>query len=162
MKAILFVLGCLLGMSSLQAQRGFEVGGWIGSAFYFGDLNPNFNLTKPGLAGGIQGRFNFNNRISLKLSGNFARVRGTDEVASASFEKKRNLSFYSNVYDVSPVLEFNFFPYIHGSREDYFTPYMSVGFSVFKFDPKAKLDGELYKLRDYTTEGSENEYFNVS
>lgn len=155
MKSVFVVISFLIVMSTTHAQRGYELGGWIGSAFYFGDLNPNFNLLKPGLAGGIQGRVNFNNRISLKLSANVARVRGTDEVASTSFEKKRNLNFYSNIYDLTPMLEFNFFPYIHGSRDSYFTPYVGFGFSVFHYAPKTKLNGVVYNLRDFNTEGSE-------
>lgn len=162
MRYIFIIITLIFSNNSSQAQKGFEVGGWVGSSFYFGDLNTNFDLTKPGLAGGIQGRYNFNNRISLKLSGNIARVRGTDEVATTSFERKRNLSFYSNIYDISPVLEFNFFPYIHGSKEAYFTPYMSLGFSVFSYNPKTTLDGTVYNLSDYSTEGSEIDYFNIS
>jgi len=129
----------------------------------FGDLNSNFNLSKPGLAGGIQGRYNINERIAVKLAASMARVRGSDEVASTSFERKRNLSFFSNIVDFTPMLEFNFFPYIHGSRESYFTPYMGLGFSVFSFNPKAELDGTIYNLKEYNTEGTENgSYFGVS
>lgn len=153
----------LFGSMNLNAQKGYELGGWIGSAFYFGDLNPNFDLTRPGLAGGIQGRYNFNSRVALKLSANVARVRGSDEVAKTSFEKQRNLHFYSNIYDFTPVIELNFFPYIHGSREDYFTPYMAFGFSIFKFNPKTELNGQVYNLIDYNTEGIEvGDYYNVS
>jgi len=163
MKGVLIFLGLILSLTTLQAQKGFDAGGWVGSAFYFGDLNPNFDLTRPGLAGGIQGRVNFNERISIKLSGNVARVRGSDEVATTSYESKRNLSFYSNIYDVTPMLEFNFMPYLHGSRDMYFTPYMGVGFTVFKFNPKAELDGTVYDLINFNTEGQEgNNYYNVS
>ncbi len=154
MKFIVFIFFTVISISSTQAQKGLELGGWLGAAYYFGDLNPNFNLEKPGLAGGLQARYNLNNRISLRISANAARVRGSDEVATTTFERKRNLSFYSNVFDLTPMIEFNFFPYIHGSSDSYFTPYMALGLSVFSYNPKAELNGVVYNLRDFTTEGS--------
>jgi hypothetical protein len=53
-------------------------------------------------------------------------------------------------------MEFNFLPYEHGTYENYFTPYVLVGFSVFKYNPKTDLRGETYNLRDFGTEGQTN------
>ena len=41
------------------------------------------------------------------------------------------------------MFEFNFLPYIHGSRDYFFTPYLFAGFSVFSFNPKAEYTGDL-------------------
>lgn len=68
----------------------------------------------------------------------------------------RNLSFKSNIFDFNAVMEFNFFPYIHGSDENYYTPYIFGGFSFMKFNPQAELDGTMYSLRDLGTEGQQN------
>jgi len=56
----------------LSAQRGYEVGGSIGSAWYFGDINNELKLNSPGATIGVASRFNFDERICLKL-GDFSR-----------------------------------------------------------------------------------------
>jgi hypothetical protein len=142
----------LLGTNS-QAQKGWEVGAWLGISNYFGDLNTDFDLSDPGLAGGLNGRYNFNSRISLKFSLNYGSIRGSDADSPNTFERERNLSFKSRIFDMSPQLEFNFFPYVHGSKEYYYTPYIFGGFSIFHFNPRAELNGEWYSLRDFGTEG---------
>jgi len=141
----------ILSVCSL-AQKGWELGGWLGTSYYFGDLNTEFRLNRPGLAGGLMARYNFNTRVSVSNSFNFGRIRAKDEDSSNSVEKMRNLSFYSNVFDLSSTMDFNFFNYVHGTDE-WYTPYVFGGFSVFSYSPKAELDGDTYNLRDFTTEG---------
>ena len=69
-------LTLVIGLSclSIHAQQGFEAGGWIGVSNYFGDLNTTFDVSKPGIAGGLVGRYNFNNRVCLKLSANYGTL----------------------------------------------------------------------------------------
>lgn len=164
MKKLLFIF--LFGMASVlgMAQRGWEVGGWLGTAYYFGDLNSNYNLSLPGIGGGMMARYNFNERVCVKLSGNYASVRGDDAVSSNPFERARNLSFTSPVLDGSLQFEFNFLPYIHGSKDQFFTPYLLGGITVFNFNPMAERDnGELVELRPLGTEGQfkGDEYYSI-
>lgn len=148
----------------LNAQRGWEAGAWIGTAFYLGDLNTSYNLSLPGPAGGVIGRFNFNERLAIKFSANAAQVRGDDAISKNTFERARNLSFRSNVVEGAAQLEFNFLPYLHGSREDFYTPYLFAGFSVFRFNPEAEYEGEWVELRSLGTEGQfkGEEYYSIS
>lgn len=148
---------------ALDAQKGWEAGGWLGGSFYFGDLNTSFDLSKPGLAGGVIARYNFNDRVCFKLSGNIGSVRADDADSKNIFERARNLSFQSMIIDATAQFEFNFLPYIHGSRDQFYTPYIFGGFSVFHFNPKASLDGTLYELRPLGTEGQfkGEEYYSV-
>lgn len=139
----------------LQAQKGWEVGGWVGLSHYFGDLNTRIRVSDPGLAFGIIGRRNFNTRTSWKTSFNFAQVGADDANSNNNFERNRNLSFKSNIFDFSSQLEFNFLPYIHGSTDAYFTPYILAGFSFIHYNPKAELNGDSYSLRDFGTEGQD-------
>lgn len=139
--------------TELSGQKGWEVGGWIGTSNYFGDLNTGFNISDPGLALGVNGRRNFNSRISLKFSFNFANISGSDADSPNTFERQRNLSFKTRILDLSSQMEFNFFPYVHGSKENLYTPYIFGGFSIFHYNPKAELDDEWYSLRDFGTEG---------
>jgi len=149
-----------LPFQSLLSQKGIEIGGHLGVSYYFGDLNTNYSLTKPGFSVGFKARRNFNERLSLTASLDYGRISGSDEKSNNAFERQRNLSFYSHIFDASAVLEFNFFPYIHGSEEEYYTPYLFGGFSFMKFNPKAELNGNTFTLRDYATEGQSrgNEY----
>lgn len=158
-------LALLMIMSAnLSAQRGWEAGFWLGATHYFGDLNTNYDLGLPGVAGGVLARFNFNDRICMKLSGNYGTVRGDDSRSQNVFERARNLSFESPVMDAALQFEFNFLPYRHGSKDEFFTPYLLGGLSAFYYNPKAEYQGELYELRNLGTEGQfkGEEYYTIS
>jgi hypothetical protein len=151
MKKLLILL-LLLGLFlKVSAQRN-EIGVFLGTSYYLGDLNPSkhFLLSKP--AGGLIYRYVFNPRWAIKVSGMYGSVEGDDAVAK--FNETRNLSFKSHVFEVSPQLELNFLPYVTGNtKEDYFTPYIFAGISVFSFNPKAKFEGVWYDLKPLGTEG---------
>lgn len=162
---IILILILSLGMyMSAQAQKGYELGGWLGMSYYFGDLNTNFRLNKPGLALGLVARKNFNHRISFRTSLNYGRVRAYDEDSDNNFEKNRNLSFRSNIFDWSNVIEFNFFHYEHGHHTYNKTPYFYGGMNLFSYNPTAELNGERYSLRNLGTEGQTlgQEYNSIS
>ncbi len=136
----------------LNGQKGWEAGAWLGTSFYFGDLNTRLDFTDPGLAGGLNGRYNFNTRICAKGSLSYAKVYASDEGSPNNFERNRNLSFKSNIIDFTTTIEFNFFEYVHGSEDYFFTPYLMTGFSIFRFNPQAELNGVTYNLADFDTE----------
>ena len=146
---------------SLQAQKGWEVGPFLGVSNYFGDLNTSYDFTEIGPAAGALARYNFNNRINAKFEAQYTFIRGNDKDSPNSFEIRRNLSFKTDIIDASAQLEFNFFPYIHGSKDYNFTPYLSGGLAVLAHSPKARLDGEWHRLRPLGTEGQgEGEEYN--
>lgn len=149
---------------TIQAQQGWELGGWAGGAHYFGDLNTTFSLKSPGLAAGIVARYNFNERLCLKFSGNYIKIGANDADSDNSFERTRNLSFKSDILDATFQFEFNFLPYIHGSSDQFYTPYLFAGFSILNFDPEADLNGETIPLRTLGTEGQfrGEEYYSIA
>lgn len=162
-KNIALLLLFLSGSTWAIAQRGWEAGPWAGVSYYFGDLNTSYDLTKPQFAAGMIARYNFNNRLALKFSGNYGYILADDADSKNVYERARNLSFESPIIDASAQFEFNFLPYIHGSRDEFFTPYLFAGLSAFYFNPQAELDGELHELRALGTEGQfkGEEYFTV-
>ena len=164
MKKLLLGLVLFCVAQLVTAQKGWEAGGWLGASHYFGDLNTNYRLTDPGFAGGAIARYNFNNRIATKFSVNYGKIGADDADSRNAFERARNLSFESTVVDGAFQLEFNFLPYTHGSKDEYFTPYLFAGFSAFYFNPKAELDGTLYELRPLGTEGQfkGEEYYTIN
>ena len=147
-----FILLLCLSVSS-DAQKGIELGVWLGATHYYGDLQTELAVTDPGIAGGINFRYNFDQRIAFKSSLNFGRISASDEDSQNTFERQRNLSFFSNIVDLSNQIEFNFLPYVHGSKEEFFTPYLFAGLSVFAGSPKTELNGQTYDLRLFGTEG---------
>lgn len=159
-KLFVLFLGIIILPITLSSQRGLELGGWLGTSFYSGDLNTKLKITKPGIAGGLLARFNFNHRVSVKSSLNYGKVGADDANSDNNFEKNRNLSFSSVLFDLSNVVEFNFFHYEHGHSTYNKTPYIFGGFNVFHFNPKAELNGTKYNLRDFGTEGQsfDNQY----
>jgi hypothetical protein len=136
-----------------QAQKGWELGAWAGLSHYFGDLNTSFDLSKPGLAAGLAGRYNFNPRLSVAFYGSYGSIRGNDAWSENDFERIRNLNFSSNLFELSSQFEFNFLRYVHGDKDYPFSPYLFGGLSIFSFNPTTELEGQRYKLRDYGTEG---------
>ena len=131
-----------------------ELGFMIGASNYKGELSRhiiNTDFLHPAV--GIFYRHNWDRRWSWKMEINYGRISGDDAKASSPFEIDRNLSFYSNILEISPQIEFNFLPFEIG-RVDYpFTPYLFTGISVFQFNPKAELDGNVYELQPLGTEG---------
>lgn len=149
-----FLLSAITLLSlPLTAQKGWEAGPGAGVSHYFGDLNTNFRLNRPGAAGNLNFRYNFNTRICMKFSGNYGTVSAYDSDSRNIFEQERNLSFESVIIDGSFQFEFNFLPYVHGSADQFFTPYLFGGLSAFYYNPKAEYQGQLYELRPLGTEG---------
>lgn len=153
MKKLFFSLLVLSLSICAQAQRGWEIGGWLGTSHYFGDLNTEYKLTDIRFAGGIGARYNFNQRICLQFSGNQIGIAGDDADSENEFERQRNLSFENRIWDGTVQLEFNFLPYEHGSSKKWFTPYMLAGFSFYRHNPTAELEGEKFELQGMGTEG---------
>lgn len=142
---------CCISLS--QAQKGYELGAWVGVSNYFGELNANYRLTDMGQAMGVAGRYNFGKRLATKASLNYGYVYGSDSKNSNVFERRRNLDFKSHLGDLSVTGEFNFLPYVHGSQLEYFTPYITVGMNLFYYAPYTELNGENHFLRPLGTEG---------
>ena len=155
MKQLCGVFALLLITHILPAQDGWEAGPWAGVAFYFGDLNTSYNLSRPGPAAGFGLRHNVNERISLRFGIAAGQVSASDANAKNSFERARNLSFQSGLTEGSLQLEFNFLPYIHGSKDYFFTPYMLLGFTATGFNPKTEYEGRFVELRPLGTERAE-------
>ncbi len=154
MKKLLFLILISFGISTISnAQKGWEAGGWLGVSHYFGDLNTNYRISDLGPALGAFGRYNFNNRVALRLGATYARVAADDKDSDNSFEQARNLHFRSNIFDLNSQFEFNFLPYNHGSRDEFFTPYLFAGFNVYNFNPQALFNDEWIDLQPLGTEG---------
>ena len=163
-RSIIITILSLMTVVSTHAQQGWEIGGYGGIAYYLGDLNNDYNLELPGFAAGIMGRYNFDERISIRFDLGAGQVRADDALSENEFELRRNLHFKSLVVDFGARFDFHFLPYIHGDRRHYFTPYITGGYGISWFNPKAEYNGEWVELQPLGTEGQElgDEYFRIS
>lgn len=134
-----------------------EIGLSLGAAHYFGDLNTNANLNRPKLAVGAFFRKQFGNYIGVRVSANYARIGYSDIYNTDNeYQRRRNLSFNSNIFELSLQGDFNFFKFIPGDPEHRFTPYVTLGAGIFSYDPYAYLGDQKVFLRPLGTEGQGN------
>ena len=141
-------------ISSIFAQEGWELGGFAGFSSYYGYLNPKYSFRRLGPSLGFMARKNFDGRICFKLAASYANVGGSDKKAIGEFERARNLSFSSNIFEASAVVEFNFQDFHSNRREDKpVAPFLMAGLGVLHFNPTTVYEGVRYNLRDMGTEG---------
>lgn len=160
MKKIILILGIALGLQSVvQAQMEAithegEIGFALGAAHYFGDLNPKARVNRPKLAASVFFRKQFGNYVAVRVYGQFAQVGYADKYYSDNeFQRRRNLSFNSSIWELGLLGDFNFFKFNPQTAEYRFTPYVTIGASLFSYDPYAYLNGTKYFLRPLGTEG---------
>lgn len=176
LKITSFIAG-LLAITAVNAQD-WEFGVFLGPAQYQGDLSKSqITMKYTRLQGGAIARYNFTPNVSFKGQVFFGRVQGSDATWGEKFtggpgfvpgagdfykdknqnqsnyyyRLKRNLSFYSNILEVSGALEYNFLRFIPGSQRFKWTPYVTTGIGVFRFNPKTEYNGETVQLaKEYT------------
>jgi len=130
-----------------------------GSSHFLGDLggklfagtndfqDVDFAKTRYGLTAGV--RVNFGRYFTLRANGWYARVAGDDKFTSNKERRGRNLSFFSPILEGDVLAEINFAKSKNGKG----IFYIFGGLGFFTFNPKTKLNGNTYNLRDYGTEG---------
>ncbi|MEI9944161.1 MAG: DUF6089 family protein [Chitinophagaceae bacterium] len=137
-----------------------EFGIGLGAGHYFGDLNTRAYLNRPKMAASVFFRKNFNNYVAARLGASFARLGYSDIYNSRNeYMYRRNLSFNSNVWELSLQGDFNFFRFMPGEPLYSFTPYVTFGAGIFSYDPFAYLAGEKIFLRTLGTEGQESSLY---
>ncbi len=155
--ALISIFFCFFITSKAQLLESFvhegEFGISLGGGHYFGDLNPNFALNKPKFSAGAFYQKQFNNYIGVRLGGYYTFLGYSDIYSNNPVQQRRNLSFNTNVWELSISGFFNFFKFYPGFREYSFTPYISLGIGAFTFDPYAYLGGQKIYLRPLGTEG---------
>ena len=89
----------------------------------------------------------------MRVAAHYAQLGYSDSYSKNEYQKTRNLSFNSNVFELGIQGDFNFFKFVPGDPFHNFTPYVTLGVGVFTYDPYAYLDGQKYFLRPLGTEG---------
>ncbi len=158
-RKVIFTAVLFMGLQQAKAQlmESFvhqgEVGVSIGAAHYFGDLNPNIKVNRPKIAAGVFFRKQISNYIGVRVSADYAVLGYSDVYSDNAAQRRRNLSFNSNVWELAVAGDFNFFRFQPGFKGYHYTPYVGIGVGVFSYDPYAYLNGEKVQLRPLGTEG---------
>jgi opacity protein-like surface antigen len=131
-----------------------EIGISLGAAHYFGDLNTRARLNRAKPAVGVFFRKQFGNYIGLRVGAHYAQLGYSDIYNTHNeYQKRRNLSFNTNIFELALQGDFNFFKFVPGDPYHSFTPYVTFGAGIFSYDPYAFLGGQKYFLRPLGTEG---------
>ena len=158
MNRFLVVL-CMLVSLPLTAQHRDFIGRTEllfsgGGMNYIGDLNNQSMFGRVHTAYGFGMRCYLDNRWALSGRVNKGEISGGDP----DWIELRNLSFRSEIFEVSVVGEFSFWPYGQGSTDHFWTPYIFGGLGLFHFNPMARYamgngDEVWVELQPLHTEG---------
>jgi hypothetical protein len=148
----LIILSSFFALNAFCQSR--EMGIMLGVMNYKGDLQKATFADQNNLPGfGFLYRRSYSNHWAFKTAISYGHVKGDDAQSDDPFCKNRNLNFKTSILEGTGQFEFNFFPYQTANPSTLFTPYMSVGLSVFRFNPKAYYNGGYVELQPLGTEG---------
>jgi hypothetical protein len=149
MRKYLFAGALIFIFTFSNAQVHLGLFGGIGN--YQGDLINSAYVGKlTRVAAGITGEYEINSHLSLRAGLSFAQVAGDDEFNTKDYLKLRNLSFESNIVELSLVAQY----YTFSFDNKRWSPYVFGGIAVYHFNPYIlTVDDEKIFLRPLSTEG---------
>ncbi|MBC7888789.1 MAG: hypothetical protein H7Z13_13005 [Ferruginibacter sp.] len=156
-KCILSLLVITTIVNGITAQDVYEQLGEFGVtggvAHYFGDINTRARVNRPKPAVGIYFKKQFNNYLGVRVSAHYAQLGYSDIYSKSDFQKRRNLSFNTDIFELALHGDFNFFKFVPGDPYYSFTPYVTIGIGAFSYNPYAYYQGQKVYLRPLGTEG---------
>ena len=154
-KFIFFFIPILL-FSTKSSSQYCEFGIGLGSTLYYGDLNDpdlSTNLGNSEFGGQLILRYIAKKNMVIRANLTLGKLSGDDRKSELEFQKIRNLRFTSLVVEGALLGEYYIFGYDTKASSQLFSPYFTVGFGFFHFNPKSDLNGEIYNLQPLGTEG---------
>jgi len=137
-----------------------ELGGrnQIGSPFVW-DLE--LSQTRPALS--IDHRYYIAQKMALRTRLTYGILAGNDNLTSEVFRQNRNLSFKTDIYELSLAYEFHLYREelghvydlrgVQGTKSARVGFYFFAGIGGFYFDPKAQFENTWVQLKPLGTEG---------
>lgn len=140
---IVFFLSSIVFSNTVIAQKTAELGILLGRSYYLGEINPKTHMGNGvgSFCFGALFRYNLNDRYSLKLNLNRAKLTGDDLESEFLFNQGRKAQFETKLTELTATIEFNFLPYKLGSRDKAFSPYLFTGFSYYWYNPSTTVNG---------------------
>jgi opacity protein-like surface antigen len=141
MKKLITVFLIILSSIATYAQSG-DVGLFAGSSYYTGDLNPGVPFKKSLPAFGALYRYNFTDRLALKMGYTATTLKADDY-------QNRGLSFNTKLNELSAQFEVNFTEFGFNINENKLSPYIFGGIGY----TWVKVNGYSYgtELSSFTT-----------
>jgi hypothetical protein len=140
---------------SIRRERSVIASFGTGTATYFGDLKgPGVSMdVKPSLNVGLQ--YFLNSRISVRSELTWFHLSGSDANSSSTDRKQRNLSFFSDNYELNATGLINLFPNKGGRyyRRVPINFYGFAGVGLAYINPKTTYQGKSVALQPLKTEG---------
>lgn len=120
-----------------------------------------FSMTRPSAQLGY--RYKFRKRWAVKTSFYWMLVSGADRLTKEQYRENRNLSFRSNIFEVSGQAEYFFtkeqvgrhykIKNSKGMKNFELQGYLFLGFGGFFYNPKARYNDKWVALKPLSTEG---------
>lgn len=144
------------GMSNFLGELGGR--NQIGSPFVW-DLE--LSQTRPAVH--LDYRYYITRKMALRGRATYGVLAGNDNLTSEEYRQNRNLSFRSDVYEVSLAYEFHLFSEelghvfdlrgVQGTKGSRVGLYTFIGIGGFYFDPRAQFENSWVRLKPLSTEG---------
>ncbi|MDD4745959.1 MAG: DUF6089 family protein [Salinivirgaceae bacterium] len=134
------LLLCISIFQKGHTQKEYEIGGMLGGATYFGEVNTTnlIHQVRPGAF--LFGRYNIHKQLALRANLGFAMLGGNDQYSGFEYQNQREIAFSSSLISLSSNVEFNFLPFKADRAKSVFSPYLTVGLETtlvnFSFDAK--------------------------
>jgi len=153
-KVAILILSFTIFLTAIVKGQSREMGIMIGAMNYKGDLHqPMYDTKNNQLGIGFLYRRSYSNHWAFKTGISYGHIKADDAQSNEEFCKNRNLNFRSVILEGTGQIEFNFFPYQTSNPSTIATPYLAVGLSIFRFNPKALYNGSYIELQPLGTEG---------
>ncbi|MGB4848021.1 MAG: DUF6089 family protein [Saprospiraceae bacterium] len=133
-----------------------ELGIVAGISNYQGELTSysaaNGFKAKIGPVIGVHAGYELNKRFQLRGDLLYLRLSGDDKLNNHEISRARNLNFFSPVFQLAGGIDWNILGF---SQKDAlsFSPYASLGVSLFHMNPKTTYQGKKIALHPLGTEG---------
>jgi len=132
-KNILLLVSILWGVVVFSQSR-TELGLLLGTSYYQGDINSSKLFYAPSPAFGLLVKYNFSDHLTSTLKSSYGKLKGDDADFSDVENQQRGASFSTPYFDISMILEFNFFPYNSSGyiekNKKRFSPFMFAGVGI--------------------------------
>jgi len=154
MKFLSFLIILVLGLKFCDAQT-YEIGPILGSTTFVGDVGStkviglDEYVKRDKISYGVLFRWNRSNRHSFRFSAMKVRTFGIDSQSDIPERQSRNLSFFTDINEISAGIEYTFWEWdLHSLKRPQLVPYLSTGIAYFFTDQFAKAGDELLKRDD--------------
>ena len=126
-KRVLILVFLIGSIHTVSAQKNWDLGIFLGTSYYLGDLNNSKQFHHPHFAYGGILRYNFGPRWSLRGSILGGGISGDDLDFDYKYQRYRKYDFFTPIVDITVQGELNFLPYRIDDERNNYSPYVHAG-----------------------------------